>query len=242
MYIPRDSLETYQSLSQHFYSIILRSPHKHLLGWESEETQTARFRVFMEEMHMLIPNNVAHDSIPFSLLDAGCGYAALYAYLKEHKIECAYTGMDYSQECIDDARKAYGAYATFFQANLFEPTSEIHSWGVHDICFISGVLNLNIDTAMHKGATSEVMLFVIEKLLRVSKYGVICNVLHVNSPSKDNTFFYHDPNHLSKFFESNGIQVLVVRDGYLPNDMTFVLQKKERDGARISASSEKVRS
>ncbi len=237
MHIPRASLEAYQSRSQFFYSIILRSANKHLLGWESEKTQAKRFRIFVEEIPTLIPDAYASTSRPFSLLDAGCGYGALYAYLKQHKLACKYTGMDYAEECVNHARSVYGGEVAFLKANLFEPTHEVQNWGMHDVCFISGVLNLNIDTIMYAGATHEVMLFVIQKLLSISRYGVIFNVLHVKSPTKDNTFFYHDPRHISHFFKSSGIRVLRIRDEYLPNDMTLILKRNIKRGINTSTYS-----
>ncbi len=237
MHIPCNSLEAYQSLSRLFYSVVFQSSNKQLLGWESVETQTERFRVFMEEIYTLMPQNAVNNK-SFSILDAGCGYAALYAYLQKHNVECQYTGMDYAAQCIEHARLLYSTDATFFQANLFEPTIEVEDWGIYDICFLSGVLNLNIEKMTYKGANYEIMLFVMQKLLRVSKYGVIFNVLHNESPSKDDTFFYHDPKHISNFFESNSIRVLRVRDGYLPNDMTVVLQNEYDTGIVASCNKE----
>lgn len=234
MRIPEAGLKAYQAASDSFYSYVFKNPfQQHLLGWESVATQTKRFEVFLEEADAFCAahNIDAHASggheNNLRLLDAGCGYGALYGYLRDMGVSWNYTGIDSAEQCISECRKQYpvthSVYPAFFKKNLFEPVAA-PQWGVHDFSFLSGVLNLNIDTLLHAGANYEVTLFIVQKLLQASTRLVVCNFLHKKSPMQDDTFFYHDPQKLCAFLESNGITVLKVREDYLPNDMTLVMR------------------
>lgn len=226
MDIPTNSLQVYYALSSFFYSIILKSNDKYLLGWESSKSQRERFRVCLEELSYL---GIEKEKDIFSIFDVGCGYGALYKYLLEYDVACHYTGMDCEKECIDYAQRQYNydksTFPQFFSANLFDADVDVKNWGQYDLCFMSGVLNINIDKYLYAGAMYEVILFVIQKLLYISKYGVVCNFLHEKTSSKDTVFFYHNPERLVTFLNKHNIDVVHVRDDYLANDVTFVLKK-----------------
>ena len=65
------------------------------VDWNSEESQRLRFR----ELTTLV-----RDDTGASILDYGCGYGALRAYLREHGHRGPYVGFDISQSMIDAAR------------------------------------------------------------------------------------------------------------------------------------------
>ncbi len=222
MNIPKKELEVYQSLTKFFYNIVFSSQYKHLLGWESRETQEARFEVLVQEVR-----ESACCVSGCSVLDVGCGYGDLYKYIMKQKdVFKKYVGVDSAIECISEASLTYknDSSTLFLHDNVLSPTMST-SWGMHDVVFMSGLLNLNLDGSMYKGANRALVLFVIQKMLFHSKKIVVCNFLHKKSPSKDPLFFYHDPNELISFLEKNGIGVSNMKEEYLSNDFTLVLKK-----------------
>lgn len=70
------------------------------VDWNSTESQECRFT----QLAKVLPHNEV-----FSLIDYGCGYGALYPWLKRASFRCKhYLGFDLSPEMIAEAEKKYG--------------------------------------------------------------------------------------------------------------------------------------
>jgi len=69
------------------------------VDWRSQESQELRFVQLLRICSM--------DSA-FSLNDYGCGYGALYGFLKGNRSDVDYRGWDLSEEMVSHARLAYG--------------------------------------------------------------------------------------------------------------------------------------
>ena len=78
------------------------------VDWNSEETQRLRFR----ELATLVK-----DDPDASVLDYGCGYGALRAYLRERGHRGRYVGFDISESMIDAARAGARDEAAQFVAD-----------------------------------------------------------------------------------------------------------------------------
>lgn len=68
------------------------------VDWNSEESQRTRFDQLLK---------VCQHSREFSIVDVGCGYGALSAYLHECGYDFHYQGIDVSETMIDSARSLH---------------------------------------------------------------------------------------------------------------------------------------
>ena len=69
------------------------------VDWNSKESQELRFRQLMKV--------VKNHNGRFTILDFGCGYGALFDYLKNNYQDFDYTGFDVSKAMIDQAKKLH---------------------------------------------------------------------------------------------------------------------------------------
>jgi len=67
--------------------------------WNSQASQDLRFAQLLK-LH--------GSSLEFSINDYGCGYGALYGYLKSQGAQYDYAGYDISEKMISTARELYG--------------------------------------------------------------------------------------------------------------------------------------
>lgn len=77
------------------------------VDWNSEESQHLRFR----ELTRLL------DDADAGVLDYGCGYGALRAYLREHGHRGRYVGFDISERMIESARAGAADPAARFESS-----------------------------------------------------------------------------------------------------------------------------
>jgi SAM-dependent methyltransferase len=69
------------------------------VDWSGEESQNLRF----DQLRKIIANQLD----PYSLIDLGCGYGALYEYLLGQGHALTYLGVDVSNEMIHAAQQRY---------------------------------------------------------------------------------------------------------------------------------------
>ncbi len=67
-----------------------------------------------------------------SIIDLGCGNAQLYEYFKERRLNCAYTGVDFSKPLLAAAKKA-NPEAEFIQSdiNLLDNIKDVYDAAVY---------------------------------------------------------------------------------------------------------------
>lgn len=182
-----------------------------VLGWESEEAQNARF-------DMLVSNI---DLQGKSLLDVGCGLGNLLEYVNHQGVAIEYTGVDVLPEMIERARKK-GLNGNFqcvdvFKENPFADKS-------FDVIYASGIFNLNL------GNNREFLINALVLFLQLSREYICFNLLHHNSPAKEDTYYYFCPNEVVKIIEEalpdRELEVKIVEQ-YLQNDFTVLCRLKE---------------
>lgn len=187
-------------------------PDYGVLGWESEEAQNLRFEILLS----------AVDLEGKSLLDVGCGMGNLLQYLKSRKVNVSYTGTDILCSMIEQARlKNPGAmfhHADIFKNNIFE----IYSF---DITYASGIFNIDL------GNKSEFLPRAVELLLDLTKEAVVFNLLHCDSPDRENGYCYFHPDDIRDMFEGfqDRIERLDIIEAYLHNDFTVVCHKRPQN-------------
>lgn len=179
-----------------------------ILGWESEEAQFNRFDVFA--------NNTNINSK--SLLDVGCGLGSLLKYLNNKNIFLDYTGIDILPEMTSEAKKRFPD-KKFISGDLFR--DDIFIEKSFDIVYASGIFNLNL------GNNVEFLEKAVVKFDNITNNAIAFNLLHINSPSPEDAYFYFSPDEVIKIIENNvkDFKVIKVIEHYLKNDFTVVIEK-----------------
>lgn len=97
------------------------------VDWNGEESQHLRFKTLLQI--------VSEPTKPFSILDYGCGYGSMYAYMKPRFDAFAFTGFDISNAMIDEAKKQHGENAAWIT------TSDN---AAYDYIVASGIFNVRL--------------------------------------------------------------------------------------------------
>jgi SAM-dependent methyltransferase len=160
------------------------------VDWNSEESQHLRFR----ELTRIMGDTQA------SVLDYGCGYGALRAYLRQHGHEGPYTGFDISERMIDAARAATSDPTAHFE-------SDRNTLERSDYTLASGIFNVKQDAV--NDAWHRYMIETIADLAALSIRGFAFNALSCYSDAdrRRPDLYYADPlelfdhckRHMSRF-------------------------------------------
>lgn len=171
------------------------------VGWVSNESQTARYKVLAELV----------DATGKTVMDAGCGHADLFAYLSKIYTGIRYIGIEQMPELIDVAIKRYGHLTNtqFLQADF----SEEHLPAA-DYVIACGSLSYYTTDVNYIFKT-------IEKLFAHCRIGFAFNLLsYLKYP--DAAIVSYDPSTILSFckgFTSN----TTLKDGYWDNDFTIMM-------------------
>lgn len=182
------------------------------LFWSNRDVQLKRFEVLSRILPPLKPD----EHQVWSILDVGCGFADLYAYLRDEGYSVQYTGVDLSPDMIFSASSMYPAL-TFLQGELADQEFTVQSF---DFVFLSGALNEVVDkTGLYAKS-------LIKQLYQLARYGVAFNLLNRHDPwiasRPDLQSFY--PKEIVVFCGTFAKKI-DWRADYLPNDFTVFLHK-----------------
>lgn len=119
------------------------------VDWNGADSQRLRFA----QLRRLLP-----ETGPFSLLDYGCGYGALWGWLQEQGVACDYRGCDLAPLMIETARNSYGEGP---QRRFALSADEL---GPADFCVASGIFNVKQDRS-----TEEWEAYVLETIARLNQ-------------------------------------------------------------------------
>jgi 2-polyprenyl-3-methyl-5-hydroxy-6-metoxy-1,4-benzoquinol methylase len=183
-------------------------PDYGVLGWESEEAQKLRFDVLLSSVELSGK----------SILDIGCGMGNLLEYIEQKGISVVYTGVDILQSMISYAqcKKLKGQFCCIdiFDNNIFNKKS-------FDIIYSSGIFNLNL------GNNKEFLIKALKTMLELSKETIAFNLLHKDSPGKEDKYFYFDPVEVKKLIlDFDEVEKVDIFEQYLMNDFTVVVKCK----------------
>jgi SAM-dependent methyltransferase len=183
-------------------------PDYSILGWESEEAQNMRFEILANCLEL---GNK-------KLLDVGCGTGNLLSYLANRGIKVNYTGVDILQGMIDLANNK-NLEGNFYCVDIFKEAF-FKSNSFH-VVYASGIFNLNLEN------NKDFLLHALNLFLDLSKEAVVFNLLHHNSPDKEEQYYYFNPEELSVMLDKLGEKVKKVNlvENYLQNDFTVICYK-----------------
>lgn len=192
------------------------------LYWSSEEIQLIRFKKLSE----ILPRDHAQqvDLKACSILDVGCGFGDLRAYLLQQDFLIDYTGLDLSADMVRSAEFQYpGIHVQ--QGDLFDFDPQPQQF---DFVLLSGSLNEVVETELEgthqfKGNYAKA---VIRKMYDSCKVGVAFNLLDarnawVASRHDLQSFFPAEIEAYCKTFAHN----VSWQGGYLDNDFTVFLYR-----------------
>ncbi|NJD02413.1 MAG: methyltransferase domain-containing protein [Ruminiclostridium sp.] len=185
-------------------------PDYDVLGWESKKAQQLRFDMLLD--------SVSLDGK--TLLDIGCGMGNLLEYLNSKGISVKYTGADILKSMIEYAvcKRLNGEFCNVdvFDDGLFADRS-------FDIVYASGIFNLNL------GNNREFLLKAVRKMILMANEAVVFNLLHKDSPDREDRYFYYDPKEVRTLLKDiQGIGKVIIKEQYLNNDFTVVCFMKDR--------------
>lgn len=183
-------------------------PEYGVLGWESEEAQRLRFDMLLSSV----------DLEGKVLLDVGCGTGNLFEYIQSRGIRISYTGVDILEQMIDRA-KSKNLGGEFHHVDLFK--DNIFRGRTFDVIYASGIFNLNL------GNNREFLINALELFLDLSADAVVFNLLHCDSPDREDKYFYFHPDEVSTILDrfSDRIGKVQFIEAYLKNDFTVVCKK-----------------
>jgi SAM-dependent methyltransferase len=148
------------------------------VDWNSEESQTVRF----EQLCRIIAAPKA-----FSLNDLGCGYGALFDFLRKRYQEFSYVGIDISENMVRAAlqRREDDSRASFLVSK--EPAS-MADYGV-----ASGISNVRLKSTDTEWR--EYIETTLDVLNRTSRFGFAFNCLtsYSDKDKKRDYLYYADP-------------------------------------------------
>ena len=147
------------------------------VDWPDRDQQIRRFA----ELSKLFDT-----SRPFSVLDYGCGYGALLAYLTDGAVPAAYWGYDISNEMLKAARELHPALQDRF-------LSELPAGAVYDYVVASGIFNLKLGIPVK--AWERIVDDTIDKFDALSTRGFAFNMLtsYREPHRKRDRLYYGDP-------------------------------------------------
>lgn len=148
------------------------------VDWNGEESQILRFQQL---------SKVISSSADFSLNDLGCGYGALFDYLKLHYRDFVYNGCDVSSDMINAARVRYAKDINAHFVVASEPP-EIADYGI-----ASGIFNVRL--GRNDAEWREYLEATLEVLNRTSKKGFAFNCLtsYSDQDKMRDYLYYADP-------------------------------------------------
>jgi len=151
-----------------------------------------------------------------AILDVGCGFGGLYAYLIEHFKIHSYVGVDVSSDMINIARKRHPD-VLFFHDDILKFEPDVRP----DYSLASGIFFLPNPN------WEERFIAICGRLFELSKLGVGVNLLSIFSPNygmnKEN--HYAKPWGVLNLIMDKLCRKTVLRHDYRENDFTIYMYK-----------------
>ncbi len=173
------------------------------LGWGRTESQQARFQALTEI------GDLAHHSV----LDAGCGYADLYPFLRQRYAEVQYHGVEQIPDLLDIARARYrDAPAITLSGSDFLRTPLPKA----DYVLVSGALN-------YRHRNPQFIYQAIEKLFASCTIGLGFNLLSWE-PVGGGPLAAYDPATILAFCQQLATRAKLL-EGYWEGDFTVFMYR-----------------
>jgi SAM-dependent methyltransferase len=180
------------------------------VDYNSEESQHIRFAQLLK----LTPNNV-----PFTVIDYGCGYGALYDYIVNQGYSCEYFGYDLIDDMVRHAMMLHDGNS------MFHCTSQITELPVVDYVLAGAIFNIKLDAK-----ESDWTDYVLKTLSSMNSYcrnGFAFNMLTKYS-DKDRMrpdLYYGDPCYYFDYCKNKFSKDVALLHDYGLYDFTILVRK-----------------
>jgi len=178
--------------------------------WNSLESQHIRF----DQLLKVIPER-SH----FSVLDFGCGYGAMFAYMKERFESFSYAGFDISEAMITQARATQGDEEATWCVSLEQAELSI------DYVIASGIFNVKLDYR-----NEEWLAYILETLTCMNQLAgkaFAFNVLtqYSDKPYRKSYLYYADPQFLFRNCKEHFSRMVALLHDYPLYEFTIYVRK-----------------
>jgi len=180
------------------------------VDWKDEESQLLRF----DQLTKVITRGE-----PFTVNDLGCGYGALYDYLKKLRYSFSYTGCDISEAMISAAKSQHTADADARYVLAVEPAESA------DYGMASGIFNVRLDRDV--AVWDEYVQSTLGILDRTSLRGFAFNCLtSYSNPGKMSDYLYYgDPCRLFDLCKRHYSSNVALLHDYGLYEFTIIVRK-----------------
>ncbi len=179
------------------------------LGWRNAHSQQARYQTLIK----------AGDLNGATVLDVGCGYGDLKAFLDQHFSGFDYIGIDQMPEFIAEARKRYAnAERTAFYQTDFSSAALPQA----DYVFASGVLG-------YRCKNESFYMEMIGKLYNSARVILAFNMLDKSRFPQHDLLVGHDREEILTLCRVLSPRVECLND-YLEDDFTVMMHRDGNDG------------
>ena len=140
------------------------------VDWKDQQSLNLRY----EKLLQVIESKPQHATV--SLLDVGCGYGGLLAYIINAKMHIDYTGIDIVPEMIQYATSKFKnsnhlATHTFINQNIFRlPTDK-----TFDYVICNGICTQQINISIPE--MDQFSYSLLKKMFALAKYGIATNFI-----------------------------------------------------------------
>lgn len=177
------------------------------VDWNTQEAQELRFAQVM---------NVRDHDGPFTILDWGCGYGALYDFLKRFGLPFHYVGFDITPAVLEQARASHPGVL------FVGPDEELPSV---EYVVASGVFNLRLTTPYDEWRS-----FVqkqLERMFALCSRGISATFLtsYSDPPKQRADLFYANPLELFDFAKRELSPNVALLHDYGHWDFTLIVRK-----------------
>jgi len=185
-------------------------PTPHGLDWNSLESQYTRF----DQIAKLI-----NPGQPYSIVDYGCGYGALYDYLVEKGHRFRYQGYDIVEKMVREAVKIHKN-----QENCVFTISE-KDLEKSDYAVESGIFNLKLDAVYDEW--TDFVLKTLHRLDELSSKGFAFNLLtkYSDRDFMRSNLYYADPCFYFDYCKKNFSRNIALLHDYGLYDFTIIVRK-----------------
>ena len=192
------------------------------LYWSSQDIQLIRFKKLSE----ILPRDHTQemDMSACSILDVGCGFGDLKAYLLQQGFVVDYTGLDLSADMVRSAGFKYPGIQVQ-QGDLFDLDPQSQQF---DFVLLSGSLNEVVETELEGTAQfkGDYAKAVIRKMYDSCKEGVAFNLLDARNAWIASCYDLQSfqPEEIEAYCKTFATHVSW-QDDYLDNDFTVFLYR-----------------
>ena len=201
----------YQKIKDYFLDHFQKfGPSPEGLNWNSVEAQEIRFKQLCKLIDF---------SIPFSIIDYGCGFGSLIDFLKQKGQNFIYTGYDIVEEMISKGRELHSSdvNCSFTSSEGEIPKS--------DYVVESGVFNVKQSNS--EEVWTEYIINSLNKMHKLAEKGFACNFLTKYSDAEymKPHLSYADPLFIFDYCKKNFSRNVALLHDYDLYDFTIIVRK-----------------